>query len=98
MAKKQKIAAEEKVRIIRKCVSGEISVSEGAREAGADYESVRSWLNIYETQGIERFIWKKNRNYSPEEKEAGVLTKPKKPIGCRSSQPVFFGCHSTAVL
>ena len=73
MPNKQKVAVEEKIRIIRKCLREEISISEGAREAGVDYENIKSWIRIYETEGIEGFIWKKNRHYSPEEKEAAVI-------------------------
>lgn len=39
ISRKQKIGAEEKVRIIRKHLRGEIGINEGAREAGVDFES-----------------------------------------------------------
>ena len=73
MPKKQKIAVEEKIRIIRKYLNGEMGVRAGAREAGVDVETFKTWMRIYENQGAEGFIWKGNVQYSAEEKTAAVI-------------------------
>ena len=73
MPNEQKKRIEEKVRIIRKYLKGEISLSEGAREAGVDIESLRKWIRIYESEGVEGFVWKGNKKYSIELKTAAVL-------------------------
>ena len=73
MPNKQKKRIEEKVRIIRKYLKGEINLSEGAREAGVDIESLRNWIHIYESEGVEGFVWKGNKKYSIELKTAAVL-------------------------
>ena len=41
---KQKVPVEEKVRIIRKYLSGEISLTEGAKEARVSFESIKRWV------------------------------------------------------
>ena len=73
MPNKQKKRIEEKVRIIRKYLKGEISLSEGAREAGVGIESLRNWIHIYESEGVEGFVWKGNKKYSIELKTAAIL-------------------------
>ena len=55
MPQKQKIALEEKVRIVRDCLGGKVSISEAAREVGADNETVKMWVNIYENEGVTGF-------------------------------------------
>ena len=73
MPRKQKVVAEEKVRIVRECLGHKISVSEAARIAGVDGETIRSWINIYENHGIEGFSQGANRHYSAEVKTAAVI-------------------------
>lgn len=70
---KQKIAIEEKIKIIRKHLAGEISQAEGAKEAGVDRQTLISWISIYENQGVEGFLWRGNRQYSNETKTAAVI-------------------------
>ena len=73
MANKQKKEVEEKLRIIHKYLKGEISLSEGAREGEVDFQSFKRWVNIYENNGIDGFVYQNNRHYSAEEKSAAVI-------------------------
>ena len=70
---KQKKEIDEKIRIILKCLKGEISLNKGAREAGISVESLRSWIKTYKNEGIDGFVWKGNRQYSAEQKIAAIL-------------------------
>ena len=73
MPQKQKITAEEKVRIVEDYQSSRISISEAARTAGVSRETVKTWINIYENEGIEGFIHHGQKEYSTETKIAAVL-------------------------
>ena len=73
MPNKQKKEVEEKLRIIHKYLKGEISLSEGAREGEVDFQSFKRWVNIYENNGIDGFVYQNNRHYSAEEKSAAVI-------------------------
>ena len=67
MPQKQKIDIEVKVNLVQRYLSGEISVSEAAREACVDFETVRIWIARYESEGAEAFLPQKgNRSYAPE--------------------------------
>lgn len=70
MRQKQKIAVEEKVRIVRGCLSQKVSISEAARKAGVDFETVKTWINNYENEGIEGFSHKGQKIYTAETKTA----------------------------
>ena len=72
MPQKQKIALEEKVRIVRDCLGGKVSISEAAREVGADNETVKMWVNIYENEGVTGFAHRGIKTYTEEKKEAAV--------------------------
>jgi len=72
MPQKQKIALEEKVRIVRDCLGGKVSISEAAREVGADNETVKMWVNIYENEGVTGFAHRGIKTYTEEMKEAAV--------------------------
>ena len=63
MPYKQKIAVEEKVRIVRECLGHKISISEATRIAGVDFETVKLWINKYENEGVEGFIHKGQKVY-----------------------------------
>jgi transposase-like protein len=68
MPQEQKMSAEEKVKLVRQCISGEISVWEAARKSKVGATSVRRWIIAYESEGAEAFLpHDKNRVYSPEE-------------------------------
>ena len=73
MPKKPKIAPEEKVAIVSRCLKGELGVCEAGRVVGADESTVREWIARYEVEGIEAFMpHEQNRVYSPEEKIRAV--------------------------
>jgi len=72
MPQKQKIAVEEKVRIVRECLGGKVSISEAAREVGADYETVKMWVSIYENEGVTGFAHRGIKTYTEEMKKAAV--------------------------
>lgn len=73
MRKKEKIEAEEKVKLIRKYLEGKIGLCEGARAVGIAHETFRGWIRIYESQGTEGFIKKENQRYTVETKTAAVI-------------------------
>ena len=79
---KQKVPVEEKVRIIRKYLSGEISLTEGAKEARVSFESIKSWVNIYENHGVEGFHRNRNNEYSAEIKTEAVLDYETEYVPC----------------
>jgi len=72
MAYKQKIGAEEKVRTVCDCLRQKVSIREAARRVGADYETVKMWISIYENEGIEGFIHQGWKTYTAEMKVAAV--------------------------
>ena len=72
MPQKQKIAVEEKVRIVRECLGRKVSISEAAREVGADYETIKMWVSIYENEGVTGFAHHGMKTYTEEMKEAAV--------------------------
>ena len=73
MPHKQKVQAEEKVRIVRECLGHKISISEATRIAGVDFETVKLWINKYENEGVEGFLRKGQKVYSTETKTAAVI-------------------------
>ena len=73
MPHKQKVQAEEKVRIVRECLGHKISISEATRIAGVDFETVKLWINKYENEGVEGFFRKGQKVYSTETKTAAVI-------------------------
>lgn len=72
MPNKQKISPEEKVKLIRRCLAGEIGVCQAGRLTGVSHETVRGWISRYEAEGAECFVLEGNRKYSPEEKVRAV--------------------------
>ena len=72
MPQKQKIGAEEKVKIVREYLRQKISISEAAREEGADHETVKMWISIYENEGVAGFTQRGMKTYTAEKKEAAV--------------------------
>ncbi len=72
MPQKGKISAEEKVRIVRKCIRGEAGIAEAVRECGVDKESLKVWVYLYEAEGAEAFLPGRNRVYSAELKQRAV--------------------------
>ncbi len=73
MSRRGKITAEEKIRIAKACVAGDIGQSEAAKQIGVDYTVVGDWVRLYTSEGVEAFVGKgHNRHYSIETKEEAV--------------------------
>ena len=69
MKDRNKIAIEEKVRLVQQCLTGEISQVEASRQGGVDERTLSEWIRQYETEGIEAFMPReRNRVYSKETK------------------------------
>ena len=67
MPHKQKLRPEEKVKIVRRYLAGEVSISGAAEEFGVGHTSVQEWIVQYKAEGIAAFLpHKRNRKYSPE--------------------------------
>ena len=60
------------IRIVRECLGRKVSISEAAREVGADYETVKMWVSIYENEGVTGFAHHGKKTYTEEMKEAAV--------------------------
>ena len=60
MSGKKEIALEEKVRIVRKCLSGKSGISEGTMVAGVNHQTLLRWIGIYENYGIDGFTRKQH--------------------------------------
>ena len=75
MPHKQKKNAEEKAKIVRQYLQGEISIT--AAELGeVDRATIRKWIRTYETEGISGFVYERNKAYSPEIKRKAVADNP----------------------
>ena len=72
MGQKQKLGAAEKLELIQDYLSGKISLSEAARQAGAANASFKQWVRNYETEGVTAFMPHKDNVYSPELKRQAV--------------------------
>ena len=69
-----KVAYEDKLRLVQRCINGELGVCEAGRIAGVDHSAVRRWIKLYESEGAEGLLVQtKWRNYSPELKLKAVL-------------------------
>ena len=67
MPSKQKVDFEIKVSLSQRYLSGELSLSEAAREASVALETVRGWIARYEAEGADGFQPRKHvRMYAPE--------------------------------
>lgn len=74
MYRQGKVAYEEKLRLVQKCISGGLGVCEAGRIAGVEHSEVRRWIKLYESEGAEGLqAQTKRRNYSPELKQKAVL-------------------------
>ena len=73
MSKSRKISKEEKVTIVKRCLSGEFGVCEAGRQIGVNQQCVREWINRYESEGEEGLSTAQGwRKYPKELKEAAV--------------------------
>ena len=69
----KKIKVEEKIRIVKDCISGKISQKEAESLTGVSKTVVADWIRLYESEGASAFLPKKgNRLYNPALKEAAV--------------------------
>lgn len=70
---KSKIKAEEKLRIAKACMNGEMGQGEAARQIGVDKKAVSDWVRLYQTEGESAFLPREsNRKYNPVSKESAV--------------------------
>lgn len=73
MSKRRKVSKEEKLTIVKRCLSREIGVCEAGRQMGVNQQSVREWINRYEAEGEEGLTAAEGwRRYPKELKEAAV--------------------------
>ena len=73
MSKKKKITVEEKIRVVKDCISGRMGQKEAEVLTGVSKTVVLDWIRLYETEGISAFLPKRgNRLYDPALKETAV--------------------------
>lgn len=73
MSRKTKISADEKARIVRKYLSGEICHSEASRQAAVVDTVIDDWVRLYRNHGVLGLRSnEKNSIYSPELKKQAV--------------------------
>ncbi len=59
MSKRKQIEAEEKIRIARSCIKGSISINAAAEELGVHASVEDDWMRLYQTEGVESFLPRK---------------------------------------
>lgn len=70
---KGRLSPEEKMKLVRGCLAGEIGVREAGRQAGVHHSTIQTWIAQYETEGVQGFLPQgRNRVYSPEVKQEAV--------------------------
>lgn len=73
MPQKGKISPDEKLEIVKRCISGEIGQNEASRLAGVNEYSIRVWISLYRAEGASAFVsQERDRIYSPELKQLAV--------------------------
>ena len=73
MSKNQKLTPEEKVNLIQRCLTGELSAREAGQLKGINEKTVRRWIARYELEGAAGFLLQeRNRVYSAEVKRCAV--------------------------
>ncbi len=70
--RKQKLTAEEKIRIVQACLKHEISLTEASKRSNVNFYTIERWIQKYEADGSEAFCYHKNRVYSAVLKEEAV--------------------------
>lgn len=74
MSNRGKLRAEEKVKLVRQCITGELGICAAGRQVGVDKATVRRWIARYEAEGAEGFVSQgRNRVYSKNTKQQAVL-------------------------
>ena len=61
MPRKVKVTAEEKTRIAKACISGEISTYAAADCVGVHSSVVDDWVRLYQTEGAQTFLPRKEK-------------------------------------
>ena len=56
MPRNQKLSTEEKVRLVRRCLAGELSIRGAAQEVGVGSSSVHRWIIAYESHRAEELL------------------------------------------
>ena len=70
---RNKYKAEDKIRIAKACIAGELGQSQAGGQIGADESMVRDWVRQYRTEGEAAFLPReRNRHYDPVLKETAV--------------------------
>ena len=73
MSEREKQKPEEKVKIVKRYLAGEVSMSEAAAEGGVDRTTLQRWVMQYELEGAAAFLPnRRNHAYSPELKLQAV--------------------------
>ena len=73
MPVKTKASADEKLRIVQLCESGELSQGSAAEQLGVSQSSVYQWVCLYRERGALCFMnLERNQSYSPELKMQAV--------------------------
>ena len=74
MSKGRRISKEEKLAIVKRCLSGEFGVCEAGRQIGVNQQCVREWINRYEAEGEEGLAAAQGqRKYPKELKESATF-------------------------
>jgi len=73
MSERKKQKPEEKVKIVKRYLTGEVSMSKAAAEGGVDRKTLQRWGMQYELEGAAAFLPnRRNHAYSPELKLQAV--------------------------
>jgi len=73
MSKKERLPAEEKLKIVEAYLNGSMGKSMIQSEYGTAWSTLRDWVRLYETRGIEGLMsYSRSRKYMPETKLTAV--------------------------
>ena len=73
MPQKKELEIEKKVKIVKRYLAGEVSISGAATEAGVDRKTLQRWVMQYEAEGAAAFLpGRREHIYSPELKLQAV--------------------------
>ena len=73
MPQKKKLGIEKKVKIVKRYLAGEVSISGAAAEAGVDQKTLQRWVMQYEAEGAAAFLpGRREHIYSPKLKLQAV--------------------------
>ena len=73
MPQKEKLSADEKIRIIEGYLSGKVGLTEAYESVGIGKTTLRQWISRYRAEGPAGFLpYERNRSYSKETKHAAV--------------------------